>query len=39
MYILFRKDERKNVMEMCYGGALVMPSSYMVMDVDEMRCL
>ena len=25
-------------MDMCYNGALVMPSSYAVMDEEEMTC-
>lgn len=33
------KNERGNIMEMCYDGALVMPSSYAVMDEDEMMYL
>ena len=30
------KKKGGNKMELCYEGALVMPSSYMVMDEDEM---
>lgn len=36
MKIKIKKKRRNTNMEMCYSGALVMPSSYAVMDEEEM---
>ena len=34
--IMFRREQEENKMELCYDGALVLPSSYAVMDEEEM---
>lgn len=34
--IMFRRKQEENKMELCYDGALVLPSSYAVMDEEEM---
>ena len=33
--IMFRREQEENKMELCYDGALVLPSSYAVMDEEE----
>lgn len=35
-YKKIRKESEVNVMDMCYDGTLVLPSSYAVMDEEEM---
>ena len=35
-YKKIRKESEVNVMDMCYDGTLVFPSSYAVMDEEEM---
>ena len=34
-----KKESEVNVMDMCYDGTLVLPSSYAVMDEEEMSYL
>lgn len=34
--IMFRREQEENKMELCYDGALVLSSSYAVMDEEEM---
>ena len=34
--IMFRREQEENKMELCYDGALALPSSYAVMDEAEM---
>ena len=38
MKIIIKRDKKQeeNKMELCYDGALVLPSSYAVMDEEEM---
>lgn len=37
--IMFRREQEENKMELCYDGALALPSSYAVMDEEEMTYL
>ena len=34
--IMFRREQEENKMELCYDGALMLTSSYAVMDEEEM---